>query len=254
MNSNSAKALAHSLKILRVRKSGQYRPRNEDIVINWGNSRLPSWITPTFMDTKILNKPQAIANASSKVRTFQILARAMPGDIPDFTTSADQARRWLNKAWPYSTAKLVICRTLTRANSGRGIVLAAAPGEIVPAPLYTRYKPKHAEYRVHVSEQFGIVDIQQKRKKNVAVFSASDKYIRSHDHGWVFCRENLHVPDRILESAQLAVHHLGLDFGAVDIGYHTKYGVGIYEVNTAPGLEGHTLDSYTKLFRKYTLA
>jgi hypothetical protein len=38
---------------------------------------------------------------------------------------------------------------------------------------------------------------------------------------------------------------LHLDFGAVDVGWNEHHGEAtIYEVNTAPGLEGTTLEKY----------
>ena len=53
-------------------------------------------------------------------------------------------------------------------------------------------------------------------------------------------------PDRTVLSAGIrAVGCLGLDFGAADIGWNSHDGEpSVYEVNTAPGLEGTTLDKY----------
>ena len=144
----------------------------------------------------------------------------------------------------------VLCRTLLRANSGRGIVVAKKPEELVDAPLYTRYTPKTKEFRVHTSAKFGIFDIQEKRKRKESEKSEVP-YIRNHDQGWVFCRENVACPDDVKLEAEKAVQALSLDFGAVDIGYHPTYGAFVYEVNTAPGLEGQTCESYSAFFKRF---
>jgi len=56
-------------------------------------------------------------------------------------------------------------------------------------------------------------------------------------------------PEDIFLQSTLAVNCLGLDFGAVDIIYNQKKDVSfVLEVNTAPGLEGSTLNEYVKEF------
>ena len=77
-----------------------------------------------------------------------------------------------------------------------------------------------------------------------------DYQIRNAHSGWVFCRNELQCPRCCLDLAVRAVSSLELDFGAVDIGYNLSGQVAhVYEVNTAPGLEGATLDSYYKAIK-----
>jgi hypothetical protein len=175
----------------------------------------------------------------------------MPQHIVPWTTSQAVAREWLAHPIYGNLKNAVVCRTLTRANSGRGIVVASTTDELVPAPLYTRYKPKVDEYRVHVFTRFGVVDVQQKRRRNGLEDGAGDRYIRSHDNGWVFCRDGVVAPPTLLAECERAVNILGLDFGAVDIGWHPTYGLSIYEINTAPGIEGQTLTNYVNTFRRF---
>ena len=251
LGSASAKALAEALQTKIVKESGKYRHKPGHLVINWGNGRVPGWATP-IAQASTLNKAQNINQASDKVRAFTHLVTTMANMLPDWTTNMATAKAWL--ASPKFPGKLnaVVCRTLTKANSGRGIVLATTPEAVVVAPLYTRYVPKAIEYRVHVSRRFGIFDAQQKKMKTGAEQEQGfDKYIRSYDKGWVFCREGLVLPESVKETAMLAVQHLGLDFGAVDIGYHPQCGTCLYEVNTAPGLEGQTLTNYANTFKRY---
>lgn len=241
MGSRSAKLLARAVDGLRVRTYGVFRPRQRHIVINWGNSDGSRWLQRA---TRLLNHPANVRIASDKVLTFARLAENRI-QIPDTTTSRDVARQWLMDG-PKFPGKLhaVVCRTLTRASEGRGIVLARTPEEIVPAPLYTRYTPKESEFRVHV--MCGkIIDVQMKRRRRD--FQGDNpiaRYIRNHQFGWVFCRNQVEIPEDSKDQALKSVRELGLDFGAVDIGYHSTYGCVVYEVNTAPGLEGQTLENY----------
>jgi len=240
MFSESAKDLAAAFNCLRVRSTGRYRPRFSHRIINWGNSSLPAW---SFWPERMLNLPQYVERAASKIQTMEVVEHS-----PDWTTSRAVAEAWLTseKKWP-KKLNAVVCRTLTRANSGKGIVLAKTVEEMVNAPLYTRYTPKTDEYRVHVFKEVGVIDVQQKRQ---VAGGAENKYIRNHPFGWVFCRENIQVPNSVVEAAEQAVLTLNLDFGAVDIGFHPEIGTYVYEVNTAPGLEGQTLNAYTTQFNR----
>jgi D-alanine-D-alanine ligase-like ATP-grasp enzyme len=142
----------------------------------------------------------------------------------------------------------VFCRTLTRAHSGRGIHIATAPEQIVDAPLYTKYIKKQKEFRVHVFKN-KVIDLQEKRRSTDSPDSSF--LIRNHANGFVFCRDDIVEPAPLRITAILAVKALGLDFGAVDVIYNHHYeACYVLEVNTAPGLEGTTLESYSKAFIK----
>ena len=249
--SHSARAIAQGLNTKCVRQNGTYRFVPGHLPVNWGNSHVPRWGTPQAVQ-QMLNKPQNVVIASDKIQTFTQLATAMGNDLVPWTTNRRVASEWL--ANPIYRGKLnaVVCRTLTRANSGRGIVLAKTPEELVNAPLYTRYKPKRDEYRIHASSRFGVIDGAIKLARNgVRETDGFNQYIRSHDNGWIFAREGLQIPAPVAAAAERAVSILGLDFGAVDIGFHPDHGISIYEVNTAPGVEGQTLANYISLFRRY---
>lgn len=122
---------------------------------------------------------------------------------------------------------------------------------MVDAPLYTQYVKKADEYRIHVFDG-QVIDIQQKRKRQEVPNEEVDYQIRNLAGGWVFCRDNIDCPSVCSTLAIDAVSALGLTFGAVDIGFNRNEGVGyVYEVNTAPGLEGSTLDSYFEALVRY---
>lgn len=245
--SQSAATLAESIRTKMVRLRGRYRPRRRHLIVNWGSTQLPNWWWRTAPQ-QVVNLPQQVELASNKLSTFTRLQQAGEDTVP-FTTDPVEARRWLDAPIYGRKLNAVVCRRLTRANSGRGIVLARTAEEVVPAPLYTRYKPKTTEFRVHVWGG-GVLDMQEKRKVNgFDDMEDRNPYIRNHNHGWVFCREELDVPDDVVEASISAVAQLGLDFGAVDLGWHPEFGVGIYEINTAPGIEGQTLSSYANKIR-----
>lgn len=235
--SMSAKRLARSLGVLRVRPT--YNARRKDVIINWGNSNPPHF---RWMEQD-LNKPNAIQLACDKLTTFHILEENGFKDIPQFTTSKDIAQHLIDMG------NTIYCRSTTTGHSGRGIVIANISDELINAPLYT-VKTKHKdEYRVHVFKG-EILDVQKKKKRNGFVGSSTG--IRNYSSGWVYARSDVAIPDMLCSIAIQAVNLLGLDFGAVDIGHRlidNKFFV--FEVNTAPGLEGTTLDKYSKAIYNY---
>jgi glutathione synthase/RimK-type ligase-like ATP-grasp enzyme len=182
--------------------------------------------------------------ASDKLRTFnQWSLHGVP--CPEWTTDIEEAKGWLVDT---TNSPTVFCRTLTRAHSGRGIAIARLPEEVVPAPLYTKYIKKKKEFRVHVFNR-QVIDVQEKRLSSNA--PQGNFLIRNHANGFVFCREDLVEPSSLRSVALAAVSALSLDFGAVDIIYNEKqdqcYAL---EVNSAPGLEGTTLEKYTNAIKE----
>lgn len=246
MNSESARNLAGSLGALRVRENGNYRYKKNHLIINWGNPRLPQWITARAFGT-FLNPPQGVIIASDKLKCLSRLRDLNFIKIPDWIASKEEAAAMLASPKFEGFKNAIVCRQLLRANSGRGVVLATRVEELVDAPLYTRYVPKVNEFRVHVGNH-QIFDVQQKKK---AADTDVDKYIRNHENGWVFCREDIEIPDSVKLASLEVVELLGLDFGAVDVGWHPECGVCVYEVNTAPGLVGTTLETYSGFFKSY---
>lgn len=243
IHSQGAKALAKALKAKRILPNkSKYVYRNNHTIINWGRSSIP-WATNTM---RIVNKPAAVFKAICKIDTFNTL-KSNKVSIPDFSTSIDEARKWINEG------NTVFCRTLTRASAGRGIVVATKVDEIVAAPLYVKYKKKKSEFRIAVVGG-KIIDFTQKKRRtdwDDAVNGQINNLIRSHDKGWVFCRENVNPPKTVLDLAIQAVKALGLDFGAVDIIFNERENKAyVLEVNTAMGLEGTSIQRYSQAFQQ----
>lgn len=238
MASQSAIALQdwlkeHGVRCIRARENGTYHPLLSDVVITWGNPRLPSWLTPSPRGVRdLLNYPLYVNVAHNKLLTFQRL-QERGVSIPEYTCDREIARRW----------GCVVARQVLTGSGGKGITLCSKHQEIPEAPLYVCYVKKSAEYRVHVFRG-QVIDIQEKRKRRDFEGTVDTK-IRNHNKGWVFCRDDVHAPDSVIQQALRAVEALGLDFGAVDVIYNRHYNRAfVLEVNTAPGLEGSTVDSY----------
>lgn len=236
--SRSAKALADALggKVLKLRGSS-YRASPGDLVINWGASDSP------FRGAVVANQPEAIRLAANKLHAFNKMKEANVS-IPTYYT---QARDIPRDAFP------VLARTTLTGHSGRGIVVCNDPAGIVPAPLYVRYVKKKDEYRIHVLRRANgdtsIITMQRKAKREGA--ENANFMIRNHDNGFVFVRQDVHPPANVIEEAKKALVALGLTFGAVDVIYNeASRKAYVLEINTAPGLEGQTIEDYANAFRR----
>lgn len=232
LGSQSAKALAKALGVKRLIPGGGYRPKQFVNILNWGNSG-------AFTHGRMLNNGEAIRNASNKLAAFRLFKDAgLP--TPEFTTSKDEATKWQRKGFR------VVCRTLLNSHSGRGIVIAQPDEDIPYAPLYTKYTKKDKEFRIHVFKG-RVIDVCEKRRKSGTEGSS---LIRTLNNGWVYCREGVYFSDANKQLAIRAVQTLGLDFGAVDLIMKDER-VFILEVNSAPGLQGTTLNRYVEALRQY---
>lgn len=237
--SQAAKALSTNLteklgiKVRRILKNGNFRPTKESIVVNYGVSSLEG-LSFSPEGFKWINHPNNVQLATNKLRTFEFLQREeVP--TPRFTTNREEATGWLKSS-------KIVCRMTLNGHSGEGIVLVETPDGMVDAPLYTQYRKKDKEFRVHVFNG-KVIDVTQKRRLSN---SEVNPFIRSHANGWVFCRENIQEPENLRDVALKAINALGLQFGAVDIIWNKQYNrLYVLEVNSAPGLEGTTVINYT---------
>ena len=239
LSSVSANLLAKALDTIRIREAGTFVHNAAKLVVNWGSSRHGN-LKKQFPH---LNHPDKVAVAINKLYTFKEFEAADFKYIPKWTTSKEQVANWLNDGY------VVIARTALRSSQGRGIEIVKPGATSIPnAPLYTRLFPKDKEYRVHVFRG-SVIDFVQKKLKTGFT---PKPYIRSHDNGWVFCREGVELPNKVREVAIEAIKALKLDFGAVDLAISKNGKVCVFEVNTAPGIEGTTVVNYAKAIKTYT--
>ena len=224
--SRSAMALARYLRVKMIKlEDSQFMPRSRDTIINWGNS------SSYYEYPRIINHPSAVAIASNKLKTFHKLDENSLVNIPDYCLHKDNIH-CLN------SDKVVVRHTLT-GHSGQGIEVYKKTDELPDAPLYTQFISKKNEYRIIVVNG-RVVDRKQKRLSQDAPEGRS-KYIRNASNGWIYAREGLEYTEGLDEMSIEAVKTLGLDFGAVDIALSNDGLLYVFEVNTAFGLEGTTI-------------
>lgn len=249
VGSRSAAALAKDLEskgntVLKVYPDRNYKPRARDFIVNWGNGADPEW--HIGQAKSIMNFPKAVNRAGNKLTAFRSMEEHVA--ILKFTESKVRAQDWVNNG------DIVVVRAQLRGHSGAGISLVGSSIEngdytgIVPdAPLYTQYYKKAREYRVHVFNG-EVILWQQKMLQSDFPKDKVNYQVRNHQFGWIFATgAGAALPcNGILSSSINAVAALGLQFGAVDIAYNIYHDTWkVLEVNTAPGLEGRTIEIYS---------
>jgi glutathione synthase/RimK-type ligase-like ATP-grasp enzyme len=227
--SKTAKLLAEKLGIKRLKHVGS--KAKPTVVINWGKG-IPF--------TKVINDYKAVGSAINKLIAFKLL-KEKGVSVPPFTTSRTEAQAWMPQA-------KVVCRGTLTGHEGQGITIHSE-GTLPNVPLYVKYIPKKKEFRVHVCNG-KIIDEQQKVRSS-SYTGAAGFEIRNTANGFIFQRNGIIVPSDVREQAIAAVKGLGLDFGAVDVIWNeSKDKAYVLEVNTAPGLEGTSLEIYSKALRQ----
>lgn len=159
-----------------------------------------------------------------------------------YTTDTQQAVSWI------ADGNVVIGRKLIQASCGKGIVIFEHGGEDekypthTPCPVYTLYKKKKREFRVHVFQNKVVRVVEKKLRKDWD--GPREAKIRNLANGFVFCACN-DEPEGIRALAIKAGGVVSSDFKGVDIGYNEKLGeLFVIEVNSAPGIEGSNLAAY----------
>jgi len=248
LGSKSAKLLQSALQqclnvpILCVStKSTKYQPRWTDYVINWGCSKEWPWVNlnDKFANQTVVNK----LDFFEQVTASNTVWPNCQVNIPEWTTDANTAQTW-NKEF--------FARKILNGHSGAGIVAYNAGEFPQTAPLYVQYKKKRHEYRVHFFKDgnaYVIIDITQKKKRKG--FENVNTKIRNHQNGWVYAREDIYLPHDLKTQALNAAFVSRLNFGAVDLIWNEKENkCYVLEVNSAPGIEGTTLNKYVNAFVK----
>lgn len=234
IGSQSAKNLAMGLNALRI-VSPDYRQKRRDILVNWGATRYSPSIHRAI--GPVFNESIAVRHAADKTDALPLM-RIYQVPVPEHTVTHDVALGWLNEG------SKVVCRTITNGHSGRGIVVVKPGQELIHAPLYTKYFTKAEEYRVHVCNGIAFDWSQKKLRNGARDVEGHSPYIRNHANGWIFARCDVNPPNSVLNASIRAVSIMGLHFGAVDVAINEDGEVVVFEVNTAPGLEGTTLQKY----------
>jgi hypothetical protein len=161
-------------------------------------------------------------------------------EIPalNFTDDFLTAHEWLQDG------HVVFGRKYLKASCGKGIVVLEPGTEDVPiCPVYTQYKKKKREFRVHVFKDQVVAVTEKKRRKEFD--GVRDTKIRNLANGYVFVQAVENEPEGLRELALRAARVSASDFRGVDVGYNQlKDELFVIEVNSAPGIQGTNLTKY----------
>lgn len=246
--SESAKLLADSLGSKRIKPDGDYKYKENDLIVNLGFSGKPKWDND---NVAWMNKPESISIAVCKKKTFKKL-KEHGVSIPEFTESKEQAIAWIGEGYK------VVCREILNGHSAQGIVIAHSPAELsAKTKLYVKYFPKKHEYRVHLirdKESLKIFDFIQKKKKSDIPEAEMNYEVRNHGQ-WIFARDGVELPNCVKVESIKAAEALGLDLCSVDVCYNVqKNSCVVLECNTCSSLSGDTtLENYTKAIKDVLL-
>ena len=253
--SRSARALATALggRVLR-REGSTFVPRHNKKVVNWGASQGPYFLG--------LNTASSVATMGNKLLSMRLWGHTPETSprTPKWTDSRQEALEWLRQPNGSDSfrCKKVVSRTILNGHSGAGIVITDRENRdsLPEAPLYVEYVPKDSEYRVHIFNG-EVIDVQ--RKVRDPDREVTDWKVRSHGNGFIYIRtspdgrsyKDLVQGDVISQSVR-AMACSGLQFAAVDIIWNSERRKAyVLECNTAPGLQGETVNIYANAIRKY---
>lgn len=199
------------------------------------------------INTKPARKQFVYGDAVDKLAQYKFFQEQGISAL-DFTTNRDDASLWVGQG------STVFGRKLLNASCGEGIVVLDkdGPNPIPLCPVYTLYKKKKREFRVHVFKD-KVVTIVEKRLRNG--WEKGSSKIRNLANGYVFCQE-LELTDalraRINELALKASKVCQSDFKGVDLAYNEKNDdLFVIEVNSAPGIEGSNVGKYVEVIKTY---
>lgn len=239
--SQAARALRKGLRASGVECYVHQRPAHpRSFIVNWGANQC-EWMNT---HPKVLNRPEAISVLTNKLRFFE--ACGHDKSVVPWTTDPEKAKTW----------EQVYVRERLEGSGGDGIVLwNQQHGELPAARLYTKRVHGTGEYRIHIGrtnlqDDFQVLDTQKKVCPRGTV--PKTWAVRSHDNGFIFIRGE-QPPGSVCSNvcAVARTSFPGLHFGAFDVIHSEKSGKSwILEGNSAPGLEGKTVDTYVAFIKQ----
>ena len=246
-----------SMKLIRelggqriLRNNSKFQPGPDKLVINWGSTKFPV----EYMEYPYLNAPNAISHTVNKLKFFTLMSENGFGHhLPWYCTNKDAAQERM-----LDNNSSMVERHELAGKKGGGIRIVREPEGLQDAPLYTEYCGKDKEYRVHClrDPDFGTIEIfyaRDKRRKKKVADEDVNWQVRNLGNGFAYCLMEIDdLPETVQDACRGVFSATGLDFGAIDVGYHTGRNTAhVYEVNTAPMLTGSTVEAYANMIRRF---
>jgi hypothetical protein len=157
-------------------------------------------------------------------------------ECPEFTTRVAKAKRWVREG------AIVLGRLLNHCD-GNDIRLAGPDSPVTPEweekNFWVRYIPYSDEWRIH---SFAGLSIARGKKSN-----GRHELLRGLGADYHAAPE---PPRGIREFAHGMVAACGYEYGACDIIVKEGGGFVALEVNTAPQMDGYTLEAYVRAIRR----
>ena len=193
------------------------RLRNADLTINWGTlvPNSSSW----------LNGNAPIGNKYVELRMMRLAG--VP--TPDHSLEPRGAG-WLTRTFRHHAANDLLNNNL------------------VVGDYYTEFVPTVREFRVHIIDGLSVRIGMKKHSPHTTIHHP---FIRSSMGGWGIYYDSeaqARVTKEVRNVAKEAIIALSYDFGAVDVAITEDNRPIVWEVNSAPGLEGKTVDVYADKF------
>lgn len=223
----------------RIYSKERFAPEPGDFIVNWGASYPPDWVHALTSKNKVFNHWSAVGNSVSKLYSFRnFKANGIP--TPDWTENQGKALVWLEQGYD------VCARTEVHSYDGKGLVLLRAKkGDLVWAPLYTKFIESDEEFRVYVVKGEFIDGLYKYPKAD----SKSD-IIRTETNGWEYGRAPEKITKKMKEIAVAAIEANGMDFGGVDIIKDLSGDLFVLETNSEPGIGHITAKRFADAFRR----
>jgi len=222
------------------------------ILVNWGNrkhSKMEGFAPPGG----VINKGVYLDDMTCKLRFFRHVGHDS-GLVPEWTDSRDVAAQWDGD---------IVVRLKTAASGGQGLSISTLEERrngkpLVAAPLYTRYVKKAEEYRCHMFRDeegdfsIGLSQRKAAKRNDAGEVDVKDWRVRNLENGFIFAKNDGHVlPDAVVQCCTdlMRKYFSELDFVALDVIYNKHDNKAyVLEGNTAPGLDGTTIDLYLDYF------
>lgn len=216
-NSEAADALVATLGRAGSRLRNLANIRAESgVVVNWGTT------TQAWPRGFTIVNPRVLGNKRLELTRFQ------QHRVPTLTVSDTYREGWFGRHLMHED----------------GNDLGADPHN---ADYWTQPLDIIDEFRVHSFQGTSLGVLKKTPRPGIRAHPT----IRSYSHGWTFGYrfDRTLIPPDLRETAHRAVAALGYDFGAVDIGTVRGGGLAVFEVNSAPGIEGDELDAYAEALK-----